>query len=116
MCQRCNEALMAGATAANLLADAAKKLYSINASKESAILAEAAADLFKPVEAAVPGAQGKSEGSVGDAASQPFSVAEALTRINGTLPKGMEIREDGLLYMDGVAIGEAQIVRRPTRH
>lgn len=110
MCQECNDALMASATAASLLAEAAEKLYNINSSTESQILAKAAAELFKPVEE---DDKAKAPGTKGTASSLE---EQALAELNATLPEGMVIDDNGVVRINGVAIGQAMLTRRPTRH
>ena len=109
MCQECDSTLMAAATAANLLAQAAKTLYSINHEAESKVLAKAAAELFQPaVEAADNGKpEGKSEGV--------DPVTEARREANASLPKGIVIGDDDIVYMNGEAIGRAVLIKRPTQ-
>jgi hypothetical protein len=113
MCRKCNEALLAAATAANLLAEASATLYNINQQEAANTLANAAADLFKPAEETqapgAPGTASKNEGSV-----DPMAAARA--EINAQLPEGMTIGDDDLVYLNGKAIGEAMIIRRPTKH
>lgn len=104
MCEKCNEALMAAATAANLLADAAKKLYEINASKEATTLAKAAAELFQ---------EPRESGEVGTAAQTASSEDKPAAK----LPESFSVDEKtGIVYVNGVAIGQAVLVRRPTKH
>lgn len=117
MCKQCDEALLAAASAANLLATAAQTLYSMNDHANSSVLADAAGDLFKPAKqntdnaaSGIAGtASSKGEGSVDPS-------AEARAEINSQLPEGMQIGEDGLVYLNGKAVGEAVLIRRPTRH
>lgn len=116
MCQKCNDALMSAASAASLLAKAAKDLYSINNHTEADVLAKAAAELFKPeeeVKAKAPGTKGSPDTSEGSVLS---GEEQARAELNATLPEGMVIGDDNLVRINGVVIGQAMIVRRPTRH
>lgn len=103
MCEKCNDSLIAAANAVSLLAAAAKDLYSINMTRESATLAKAAAALFTEV---------KQEGGVNGEASAADAALEDSAR-----PAGFHIyEENGVIYCDGVAI--ARIVRtgKTTQH
>lgn len=93
MCQKCNEALMAAASAASLLAKAAKDLYDINENSASSALAKAAAELFS-TETGEP-----KTGETGDASTEDVAKAAGF-------PKGFYIDEKaGLVYFDGTLIG-----------
>lgn len=112
MCKLCNDTLLAAASAANQLAEAAEKLYDINMHAQAKTLADAAADLFKPAaeEQASPGSSGEAGKSEG---IDPEAAARA--EINSLLPEGMELGADGKLYLNDKSIGEAVIIRRPTK-
>lgn len=93
MCEKCNDSLIAAANAVSLLAAAAKDLYSINMTSESATLAKAAAALFTKV---------KQEGGVNGEAT---SAQEETVR-----PDGFHIdEENGVIYFGGGHFG--RIVR-----
>lgn len=113
MCRICNEALLANAQAANMLAEAAKMLYDINRSTESAILAKAAAKLFE---------EPKVSGETGDAspnASKGSPEADKPQAATATAPKGKGWHidpTDGTLYLDDQAIARAVIIKPPVQH
>ena len=109
MCEKCNESLVAAATAANLLAEAASKLYNINQHAESPILGKAAAALFKPAEEIEPMVTGSAEKGAPGNYSQ---VKDERQSINDLLPEGMYISENGLLYLNDALIGKAVLVQR----
>lgn len=120
MCQQCDNALLAAATSADLLASAAQKLHSINETAASKVLSKAAADLFTeaPTETVVPGT--RQSGQAGDASDETrplgASVAEILRDLNATLPEGVVIGDDGILYVNSAPLGRVAVVKRPTRH
>lgn len=117
MCKQCDEALLAAASAANLLATAAQTLYSMNDHTNSAVLANAAGDLFKPVKQDTDNAASSNAGTASSKGEGSTDIhAEARAEINSQLPEGMQIGDDGLIYLNGKAVGEAVLIRRPTRH
>ena len=100
MCEKCNDSLIAAANAVSLLAAAAKDLYSINMTSESATLAKAAADLFTEVkEEAVDGVKGSPE------AEKP--KAHGSYHID---------HESGVVFLDGVPIGRILQRGQKTMH
>jgi len=116
MCHKCNEALLASAEAANLLASAAKTLYEINRTNESQILAEAAAELFKPVEEV---ASETASESVSGKAGSDETVRNPYAKFNESLPSFLHVAGDGTLYVDNVPVGKVGTslhVRTATKH
>lgn len=100
MCEKCDHALMAAATSADLLSQAAERLHNINMQSEAVILAKAAAELFTEV---------KHEGETGAVKPEQQDTAE--------LPRDFHIDEKtGIVYIHGVAVGQAVIIKRPTKH
>lgn len=112
MCEKCNEALLAAAQAASMLARAAKDLYSINQSKEATTLAKAAAELFALVE------DEAKPGDVGTAsATSPTEAKDASdTAKSSDMPQGFHISDEGIVYINGVAMGRMVVLGKPTRH
>lgn len=105
MCQKCNEALIAAAQAASLLANAAKDLYNINQSEEAKILAEAAAELFKTVPEEL--FSGETSAGKGNPENTPEDVK---------LPEGFHITDEGVVFINGVALGRIVVLGKPTKH
>lgn len=101
MCEKCDAKLLAGAQAALTLAQAAKVLYDINDQDGSRTLAKASASLFE---------EPKTSGETDTA-----SVSNEDDELSAQLPAGMQIK-DGVVYLDGVAIGRAVFIKRPTTH
>jgi hypothetical protein len=107
MCQKCNDALLAAANASLMLASAAEKLYGINQQAQAQVLAEASAELFKPV---------KEERRSGETAAMPGNP-EDVKPSAGDQPQPWHIDpETGVLYINEVAIGRAVLVKAPVRH
>lgn len=103
MCQLCNESLLAASQAAATLARAAKDLYSINDHVNSKVLADAAADLFKPV---------KEAGAANDTPGPAPDKVEGVT-----LPRGFHIDDEtGIVCLHGVALGRVVVLGKPTKH
>lgn len=112
MCEVCNESLLAGASAAKDLAQAAFTLESVNFSEEAKVLAKAAADLFRP-EASKPNAgSGETNGAQSSENAKESDLERARRALNESLPESVKIGEDGVLYLNGKAVGQAVLVRR----
>lgn len=112
MCQKCNEALQAGAHSAQMLANAAKTLYDMNDHVNSQVLADAAADLFRPLaktnDEQKPFGEGETAGPIkGNPENKPDDVK---------LPPGFFIDDDGIVFVSGVAIGRIAVLGKPTKH
>lgn len=113
MCRLCNERLLAAAQAASMLADAAKDLYNINASAASKVLADAAAELFRVV---------KDEPKTGDVSPELRKSAEDAGQAGTTapgepqLPQGFHIDDDGVVFINGLALGRVVVISKPTKH
>lgn len=109
MCQKCNDALLATAQASDWLASAAQKLYNINQSAEAKILAEAAAELFKPV----PEPKVSGETSTAGKGSPEAGAETPAVKF----PDGLYVDEaSGLVYIDGQLIGRAVLVAKANLH
>lgn len=117
MCQKCNEALLAAAQAASMLARAAKDLYSINQQAEATTLAKAAAELFELVEDEVkPGDTGTASAVSPNEAKDAKGSPEAVAPDDVKLPQGFRINDEGIVYIGGVPIGRMVVLGKPTRH
>lgn len=103
MCEKCNEALLAAATAASMLASAAKDLFEIHHHTEATTLAKAAAELFQE-----PRVSGETEADA-QAPGKPENADEDVSPFHVD-------EKTGVVYVNGVAIGRAVLVRRPTKH
>jgi hypothetical protein len=116
MCQICDEALLAHAQAANMLASAAKMLYGINQSAEATTLAKAAAKLFE--EPKVSGQAGNAgHASPGESKGAPEDVKPQAAAATGNQPKGWHIDPaTGTLYLDDLPLGRAVMIKSPVRH
>lgn len=110
MCQKCNDALLAAANASLMLASAAEKLYAINQQAQAQVLAEASAELFKPV---------KEERRSGETASANAGTPEDVkpNAGSGDQPRAWHIDPvTGVLYINEIAIGRAVLIKQPVRH
>jgi hypothetical protein len=122
MCQKCNDSLLAAAQAASLLASAAKDLYDINQTAQAKTLAQAAAELFSIVKddvpsgsyATTPGEAGTAAGDTGSAQDAPKDAAEK-KEPRSNLPQGFTISDDGIMYINGTAVGRVVVIG-PTKH
>lgn len=106
MCEKCNEALIAAATAAKLLAEAANTLYNINEQASSKILADAAAELFTPTKTS-------DVNNFKDAAETPKGNPG-----KEEPPRPFHIDDNGVVYINGAALGRIVVLggRKPTQH
>lgn len=113
MCKLCNESLLAAAHAAAMLASAAKDLYNINQSAEASTLAKAAAELFTVA---------KEERRTGDVSPNQSKPAEDAAQPGQTResanpqPKGFDIDDEGIVRINGVALGRVVVISKPTQH
>jgi hypothetical protein len=118
MCQICDEALLAHAQAANMLASAAKMLYGINQSAEASTLAKAAAKLFE--EPKVSGQTDNVSPNASKAAASPGmpeDMKPQAATATGNQPKGWHIDPaTGTLYLDDLPLGRAVMIKSPVRH
>lgn len=112
MCEQCNRDLLAAAQAASLLASAAKDLYDINQHNESKTLAVAAAELFSSVKSDVPSGRYNTEPA--ETPAEP-EKAEPGKKSGSKLPQGFTISDDGIMYINGAAIGRVVVIG-PTKH
>lgn len=110
MCQKCNDALLAAANASLMLASAAEKLYAINQQAQAQVLAEASAELFKPVK------EERRSGETEAASASPGTPEDKPEASNGVPKHGFHIDDDGALYINGAYLGRAVVVKAPVRH
>lgn len=124
MCEKCNEAMLAAANTSLVLSQAAKNLYSINATKEADTLAKAAAELFTEVkpEASTTTPGNASLGASKDSAEGPQkhpieSLLDALLVGGDQKPQAFRI-EDGIAYINDQPFGRIVVMGgpKPTKH
>lgn len=117
MCQICDEALLAHAQAANMLASAAKMLYGINQSAEASTLAKAAAKLFEePKVSGQTGNAGHASPNASKGASEDVKP-QAATATARPQSKGWHIDPaTGTLYLDDIPLARAVMIKSPVRH
>lgn len=114
MCKLCNESLQAAAHSASMLATAAKALYDMNDHINSKVLADAAAELFTKVKV-VP-----KTGDVSPNQSKPAEDAAQPEQAPGDerkRPQGFFFDdENGVVYINGVALGRVVLIDKPIKH
>lgn len=113
MCQLCNVRLMAAAQSASLLARAAKDLYDMNDHVNSAVLAKAAGNLF--VEPKVSGETNVKPDASKEATDPASGTGEAQADAPKR-PQGFFIDDEGMVFINGAALGRVVVLGKPTRH